>query len=162
MRHSTPLRPWLAVDSNAASALTPSVPIAIIVPYKTSQSSDTFFLKLILVSYHLRCLLALSPPFYLACPLPSKNLPLKGGEGWGPCACPGGNTIRLGSVRHEGRTSTRTSTRPPHPPHSAPCPYRRERLPPHFCIRLANITRTGRCALPSLLVKIRQAGLRYH
>ena len=63
------------------------------------------------------------------------------GEGWGPCACPGGNAIRPGSVRHEGRTATRTSTRPPHPPNPSPCPYRRERLPPHYCIRLANIIR---------------------
>src|SRR5260221_2010658 len=38
------------------------------------------------------------------------------GEGWGPCACPGGLTSSLGSVRSTGRIPTRTSTRPPHPP----------------------------------------------
>src|SRR5712692_6038497 len=27
-------------------------------------------------------------------------------------------------VEHKGRTPTRTSTRPPHPLHPAPCPYR--------------------------------------
>src|SRR5712691_707878 len=42
----------------------------------------------------------------------------------GPCACPGGTTIHLGSVRQESRIPARTSTRPPHPPRPAPCPYR--------------------------------------
>ena len=46
------------------------------------------------------------------------------GGGWGPCACPVGNAIRPGSVRPDGRTPTRTSTRPPHPPNPTPCPYR--------------------------------------
>jgi hypothetical protein len=46
------------------------------------------------------------------------------GEGRGPGACPGGNTMRLGSVRPTGLIPPRTSTRPPHPPHSTPCPYR--------------------------------------
>src|SRR6266851_4838505 len=46
------------------------------------------------------------------------------GAGWGPCACPGGNAIHWGSVRQDGRTPTRTSTRPPHPHYPAPCPYR--------------------------------------
>jgi hypothetical protein len=46
------------------------------------------------------------------------------GDGRGPCACPADTAIRRGSVRHDGRTSTRTSTRPPHPLHPAPCPYR--------------------------------------
>jgi hypothetical protein len=46
------------------------------------------------------------------------------GEGWGPCACPSGMTMGLGAVRPTGLIPTMTSTRPPHPPHSAPCPYR--------------------------------------
>src|SRR5450759_4899206 len=48
------------------------------------------------------------------------------GVGWmkGPRACPGGNMIRLGFVKPPGHTPTRTSTRPLHPPHPAPCPYR--------------------------------------
>src|SRR5215469_7984374 len=32
--------------------------------------------------------------------------------------------MRLGSLRPTGRHSTRTGTRPPHPPIPAPCPYR--------------------------------------
>ncbi len=46
------------------------------------------------------------------------------GEGWGPRACPAGMTSGLGSVRSTGLIPTRTSTRPPHPPHPTPCPYR--------------------------------------
>src|SRR5260370_6000723 len=46
------------------------------------------------------------------------------GAGWGPGACPGGNASPWDSVRQDGRTPTRTSTRPPHPLHPAPCPYR--------------------------------------
>src|SRR6266851_9418020 len=41
----------------------------------------------------------------------------------------------LSSVRQDGRTPTRTSTRPPHPPHPAPCPYRTRDA--HFSIRLS-------------------------
>src|SRR5712692_1384974 len=44
------------------------------------------------------------------------------GDGWGPCACPG-------CVTPPGLLPTRTSTRPPHPPHSAPCPYRMQDTP---------------------------------
>ncbi len=62
------------------------------------------------------------------------------GAGWGPGACPGGSSIRWGSVRQDGRTPTRTSTRPPHPPHPAPCPYRTRDA--HFPIRLSNLIRT--------------------
>src|SRR6266851_1285101 len=51
------------------------------------------------------------------------------GEGWGPCACPGGMTSGLGSLRPTGLLPTRTSTRPPHPPRSAPCPYRMQDAP---------------------------------
>src|SRR6266852_4544853 len=51
------------------------------------------------------------------------------GEGWGPCACPGGNASGLGCVRPTGLLPTRTSTRPPHPPRSAPCPYRMQDAP---------------------------------
>src|SRR5712692_3493719 len=43
-------------------------------------------------------------------------------------------------VEHKGRTPTRTSTRPPHPLHPAPCPYRTRDAP--FSIRLSNIIRT--------------------
>src|SRR5260370_14588264 len=68
------------------------------------------------------------------------------GEGWGPCACPGGLTMGLGSVRPTGLIPTRTSTRPPHPPHSAPCPYRTEAdIPTHSPIRSSTfIRRLGR------------------
>src|SRR6266851_5273433 len=38
-------------------------------------------------------------------------------------------TMGLGSVRPTGLIPTRTSTRPPHPPHSAPCPYRMQDAP---------------------------------
>src|SRR5713226_117497 len=34
------------------------------------------------------------------------------GDGWGPCACPGGLTSGLGCVRPPGLLPTRTSTRP--------------------------------------------------
>ena len=44
-------------------------------------------------------------------------------------------------------TPTRTSTRPPHPLHPAPCPYRTQDA--HFPIRLSNIIRV----LPILVVK---------
>src|SRR5260370_29208466 len=46
----------------------------------------------------------------------------------------------LSSVRQDGRTPTRTSTRPPHPLHPAPCPYRTRDA--HFPIRLSTIIRT--------------------
>src|SRR5712691_2777508 len=55
------------------------------------------------------------------------------GVGWGPCACPRWDMIPL-EFRHKSwgkilepqanRTLMRTSTRPPHPPTSTPCPYR--------------------------------------
>src|SRR5260370_15743311 len=54
------------------------------------------------------------------------------GAGWGPCACPAGLTSGLGCVRPTGLLPTRTSTRPPHPPHSAPCPYRMQDALPRF------------------------------
>src|SRR5713101_2891024 len=44
-------------------------------------------------------------------------------------------------------TPTRTSTRPPHPLHPAPCPYRTQDA--HFPIRSSNIIRV----LPILVVK---------
>src|SRR5438132_10110487 len=75
------------------------------------------------------------------------------GAGWGPGACPGGSSIRWGSVRQDGRTPTRTSTRPPHPPHPAPCPYRTRDA--HFPIRLSNLIRT----LPILVVKTHHRAL---
>src|SRR5216683_7765993 len=37
------------------------------------------------------------------------------GDGWGPCACPGGLTSGLGCVRPTGLLPTRTSTRPLRP-----------------------------------------------
>src|SRR5260221_8111779 len=42
-------------------------------------------------------------------------------------------------VEQTGRPPTRTSTRPPHPLHPAPCPYRTRDAP--FSIRLSNIIR---------------------
>ena len=62
------------------------------------------------------------------------------GEGWGPGACPGGNASGLGCVRPTGLLPTRTSTRPPHPPCSAPCPYRMQDAPSP--IRSATFIRT--------------------
>ena|SRR6266851_2868645 len=62
------------------------------------------------------------------------------GAGWGPGACPPRSSMRWGSVRQDGRTRTRTSTRPPHPLHPTPCPYRTRDA--HFPIRLSNIIRT--------------------
>src|SRR5216683_4872011 len=62
------------------------------------------------------------------------------GEGWGPCACPAGMTSGLGCVRPTGRIPTRTSTRPPHPPHCAPCPYRTAYV--SCCIRSSTFIRT--------------------
>ncbi len=64
------------------------------------------------------------------------------GAGWGPCACPRHNTIRPGFVRRSGHTPGRTSTRPPHPLHPAPCPYRRRPTSPHYPIRLEKFIRT--------------------
>ena len=48
------------------------------------------------------------------------------GEGWGPCACARANAIPLGfhDVPQDDMNPTRTSTRLPHPPHPAPCPYK--------------------------------------
>ena len=45
-------------------------------------------------------------------------------KGGGLVLVPGRSSIRWGSVRQDGRIPTRTSTRPPHPPHPAPCLYR--------------------------------------
>ncbi len=84
----------------------------------------------------------------------------RGGVGWmrGPCACPRGNALRLGSVRHDGRTATRTSTRPPPVPTSAPCPYRPEGgVSSDFPLRLSKIIRTERHPLPVLVDIIHQA-----
>src|SRR5216684_2271746 len=71
------------------------------------------------------------------------------GAGRGPCACPRGNAIQWGSVRQDGRTPTRTSTRPPHPLHPAPCPYRtlgRKHLNGYDSpIRSATFSRAGPC-----------------
>ncbi len=68
----------------------------------------------------------------------------RGGVWWmrGPCACPGGMTLGLGSVRPSGLIPTRTSTRPPPFSTSTPCPYRTEAdLPNHSPIRLSKIIR---------------------
>src|SRR5690348_16783914 len=45
-------------------------------------------------------------------------------EGWGPGACPCCHLVRWFSVKPNESTLTRTGTRPPHPPHPSPCPYR--------------------------------------
>src|SRR5579859_2152280 len=55
------------------------------------------------------------------------------GDGRGPCACPRRNMIRLGFIRPTACTPTRTGTRPPHPLHPSPCPYRtRPHIIPSF------------------------------
>src|SRR5216683_7528672 len=49
---------------------------------------------------------------------------------WGPVGTRGLVLVLVATrssgdcVEHKGRTPTRTSTRPPHPLHPAPCPYR--------------------------------------
>ncbi len=42
----------------------------------------------------------------------------------GPCACPGGSATNMPHGTQANRVATRTSTRPPPFPASAPCPYR--------------------------------------
>src|ERR1700680_2249513 len=84
-------------------------------------------------------------------------------EGWGPCACPRGNRIRLGSVRPDGHTPTRTSTRPPHPPNPAPCPYRTVGTLASHCVRITPFGRQnslgrGHASFPILVGKIHQDG----
>src|SRR5438132_3526393 len=52
-------------------------------------------------------------------------------------------------VEHTGRTPTRTSTRPPHPLHPAPCPYRtlgRKHLNGYdYPLRSSTFIRAGPC-----------------
>src|SRR5712692_3596394 len=65
---------------------------------------------------------------------------------WGPVGTRGLVLVLVATrssgdcVEQTGRTPTRTSTRPPHPLHPAPCPYRTRDAP--FSIRLSNIIRT--------------------
>src|SRR5579872_4947696 len=70
----------------------------------------------------------------------------RGGDGWmwGPCACPRPvHVIRQDIIKpRRNHTATRTSTRPPPLPTSAPCPYRTRTRPP----------------LPFLIVKNHQDG----
>src|SRR5216684_3591056 len=65
----------------------------------------------------------------------------RGGVGWmrGPCACPRPSVTILPHGTPTNRIATRTSTRPPPCPSSAPCPYR-----------------TGIHAFPSLVVNNHQ------
>src|SRR5216684_833355 len=67
----------------------------------------------------------------------------RGGVGWmrGPCACPRPSVTILPHGTPTNRIATRTSTRLPPCPTSAPCPYR-----------------TGIHAFPSLVVKNHQDG----
>src|SRR5579863_6306560 len=58
-------------------------------------------------------------------------------DGRGPCACPRYHTIRWDGATQTNRTPTRTGTRPPHPLHPSPCPYRTRMF--HSPIRSANI-----------------------
>ena len=59
------------------------------------------------------------------------------------------------------RVATRTSTRPPPFPTSAPCPYRtRTNVFSHYPIRSSKFIRTGTPALPSLIVRIDAFGVR--
>src|SRR5216683_2759823 len=60
----------------------------------------------------------------------------------GPCACPGGDETGWPHATQTNRHATRTSTRPPPCPTSAPCPYRTEAdIPNHSPIRLSKIIR---------------------
>jgi len=80
------------------------------------------------------------------------------GDGWGPCACPRGNTILLG-LRDVptglgpqwDRTPTRTSARPPHPPNPASLSLQDDdgTLPLHSPVHLSKLIRWG--TLPSSL-----------
>src|SRR5215510_5605375 len=45
-------------------------------------------------------------------------------EGRGPCACPGRDAILMPHIPLMNRLATRTGTRPTHPLHPSPCPYR--------------------------------------
>jgi hypothetical protein len=67
------------------------------------------------------------------------------GEGMrGPCACPRGDTTMLPDGTPTNRAATRTSTRPPPIPTSAPCPYRTEAdVSCYYPIRLSKIIRIG-------------------
>src|SRR5690348_5593420 len=70
--------------------------------------------------------------------LPSRPVGTGGGcrVGRGPCACPRRRKIRWDFVARTGRSRTRTGTRPPHPFHLSPCPYRTEAafsVFPRFC-----------------------------
>ena len=98
----------------------------------------------------------------------------RGGVGWmrGPCACPGGSATMMPHGTQANRVATRTSTRPPPIPTSAPCPYRtgprallhsvgkvhQDGASTYCCIRLSNIIRTGPRALLYSVVKIQQDG----
>jgi hypothetical protein len=78
----------------------------------------------------------------------------------GPCACPGGRAIRWGSLGHDGRPPTRTSTRPPPIPASAPCPYRtRANVARDSPIRLSKFIRT-RATLVTAFVRQTSLGTR--
>src|ERR1700730_8602420 len=77
----------------------------------------------------------------------------------GPCACLHWAMIMLPDGTQANRIATRTSTRPPPVPASAPCPYRtRADVSRNYPIRLSNIIRTGLRLLPSLVGKIHQDG----
>src|SRR5581483_5309572 len=56
----------------------------------------------------------------------SLSVGTRGGVEWtrGPCACPRWSTILVPYETQANRHRTRTSTRPPPIPSSAPCPYR--------------------------------------
>ena len=59
-------------------------------------------------------------------------------------------------LSQRNRPAIRTSTRPPHPLHSAPCPYRTgEAVPYHSPIRSSRFIRRGRL-LPNLIANVHQ------
>src|SRR5215472_13178408 len=78
------------------------------------------------------------------------------GDGWGPCACPGGHTLRWDAVTPTERTRARTGTRPPHPPN--PAPLSLQNVGPqasrwsHYSIRSATFIRAAPLLRASLIL----------
>src|SRR5712692_797769 len=80
------------------------------------------------------------------------------GAGRGPCACLVATRSIGDCVEQTGRTPTRTSTRPPHPLHPTPCPYRtlgRKHLTGYDSpIRSSTFMRAGPCCWSDCLSQL--------